>query len=524
MLTLRDVLNWDLLASHEVIAGAQGLDAEVRSVTVIDAPDAVNWVKVHELVVTTTFPVHDNPGALVHLVEQLAARKAAGLGVKLTRYLREVPANALARADELGLTVVSLPGSLAWSDLIGAIFSNVSDVGTAPQLSAIYRGFSQHRSRISTAAELLELVASFVSMPLLLAIEDETGLQIDSRGLSANEAEVFADTLLQENADPEGISRRIIAGVPIAFAGTGVGHGGAGVVAVLETHQIASETDQECLRLAVILIHGLLERAALTSTATSNTELFNDLLDPLMSAQARSLLMDRARPNTPDWQLVAARVFDPVGLDAGRLVMRLRQFARRHGALFLQSDVNAHLLAIPETDQTPRSVDTRLRELEQIWLRQAEGAPGLRYALGQAGPGALDRHALTLRHEAIEALTFGTRIGGFNRLYRHDDLLLLRLAGHPAVINDSGDSLRRFIAPLTDLGAAGEPLIDTLRIWLQEDESIPRTATRMGLHPNSVRHRLDRARKVLGVAEFGTSVRLRLHVVLQLLPILRENR
>ncbi len=110
MLKLCEILNWDKLSGHTIIAGAGALAADVHSVTVIDAPDAVNWVKAHEFVVTSTYPVQQSPDALLGLVEQLAARNAAGLGVKLTRYLLEFPNDARLRAEELGFPVISCQG------------------------------------------------------------------------------------------------------------------------------------------------------------------------------------------------------------------------------------------------------------------------------------------------------------------------------------------------------------------------------------------------------------------------------
>ena len=89
MPALRELLDWEILSGHRIINEAEALEVDVLSVTVIDASDAVNWVKAHEFVVTSTYPVQQSPNALLALIEQFAARPAAGLGVTLTRYLRE---------------------------------------------------------------------------------------------------------------------------------------------------------------------------------------------------------------------------------------------------------------------------------------------------------------------------------------------------------------------------------------------------------------------------------------------------
>lgn len=530
MLTLREILDWEILSGYTLIAGADSLGSEVLSITVIDAPDAVNWIKAREFVVTSTYPVQQSPEALVALIEQLAARNAAGLGVKLTRFLREFPDRARRRADELGLPIISLPGPLAWSDLIGRVFADGGRQSSqAAHLSAIYRGFSQHRARLGSLRELFDLVTGFVNLPVILALEDETGLRVESRGVSDAEAEGLAEKLIHGAATgthPDDTPLRLTIGTEtIAVARTGMNANGGGIVAVVERGQTTSEPELECLRLSVHLLQTLLDTNASTqSHAAGNTRLLSDLLDPLLAAEAKKLLVAQAMPDAAAaWHLVVGRIFDPGTLDRALLTLRLRQFARRRLALLrLEDDGSECMIAIPASDADAWSEDAVLREFSQIFERQAQRAAGFRYGLGQAGPAALSE-ASTLRREAEEAMAFGVRLNGFNRLSRHDDLLLMRLLAHPAVIEESRSSFLRLLDPLLAMGDQGRTLIETLRVWFQEDESMQRTAERLGMHVNTVRQRLDRCRSVLRLADLGTDTRLRLYVALQLLPMLKPG-
>ena len=265
------------------------------------------------------------------------------------------------------------------------------------------------------------------------------------------------------------------------------------------------------------VLHG---RASLRSgdPATALTELL-----PLLADEAKRLLVANGLPGTDACHVVVCRIFDPGPLDRALLTLRLNQFARRRLALLrMEEDGSGCMIAIPVSDAGARSEDAVLRELSQIFDRQAQRAPGFRYGLGQAGPAALSE-AATLRREAEEAMAFGVRLNGFNRLNRHDDLLLMRLLAHPAVIDESRASLVRLLHPVIAMGEQGMLLIETLRVWFQEDESMPRTAERLGLHVNTVRQRLERCRAALKLNDMGTNTRLRLYVALQLLPMLRPG-
>lgn len=527
MLSLREILDWEILSGHTVIAGTGSLAVDVRSVTVIDAPDAVNWVKPHEFVVTSTYPVQQSPDALVVLIEQLAARNAAGLGVKLTRYLREFPDNAYRRAEELGFPIISLPGPLAWSDLIGRVFSHGGQQQgkEAAYLSAIYRAFSQHQSGIGSLRELFELVAGFINLPLVLALENEAGLQLESRGVAAAEAEMLAEALIEgaaTGAQPDDVPLRMtVAGTKVVVARSGMGADGGGMVAVIERELTASEPDLECLRLSVHLLQTLVDANAGTrANLASNAKLLSDLLDPMLSREARNVLIAKARPPANGWHAVVARIFDADTLDAALFRLRLRQFSRRHKALlFEEEDGSEYVIAVPVPGADPRSCEAVLRELHQVFERQLEHARGLLYGLGQSGPADLSEAAV-LRREARQAMTFGIRLNGFNRISRHEDMLLLRLLAHPSVIEESRPGFLRLLDPLLAMGEQGATLMETLKVWLREDESMPRTAELLGLHVNTVRQRLERCRSALGLTDFRTDTRLRLYVALQLLPML----
>src|SRR2546429_7996365 len=108
-LPVRDVLALPTLAGARVLAGAGGLDRVVRRLNVMEVPDILPWVKPHELLLTTGYPLRHNPDALVDLVAELDERGLAALAIKLHRYLDAVPPPMLAEADRRGGPIVWLP-------------------------------------------------------------------------------------------------------------------------------------------------------------------------------------------------------------------------------------------------------------------------------------------------------------------------------------------------------------------------------------------------------------------------------
>src|SRR3954452_12247546 len=97
-LRVREVLAAPSLAGARVLAGADGLDRMVSRLNVMEVPDILPWVKPDELLLTTAYPLRDDPERLVDLVESLDAHGLAGMGIKLHRYVDALPRAALARA------------------------------------------------------------------------------------------------------------------------------------------------------------------------------------------------------------------------------------------------------------------------------------------------------------------------------------------------------------------------------------------------------------------------------------------
>jgi PucR family transcriptional regulator, purine catabolism regulatory protein len=126
-MALRGVLALDVLAGSRVLAGEAGLDRPVTRVNVMEVPDVLPYVRPDELLVTTGYALRENPERLGSLVRELHRRGVAALGVKLGRYLDEMPRSAIEAGDELAFPVVALPGSSSYDELLTAVLTAVLD-------------------------------------------------------------------------------------------------------------------------------------------------------------------------------------------------------------------------------------------------------------------------------------------------------------------------------------------------------------------------------------------------------------
>ena len=125
--SLREMLVLPALAHARVVGGAGGLDHPVRQVNVMEVPDILDWVTPDELLLTTAYPLRDDPPALLALIPRLAERGLAGLAIKPTRYIAAIPAAMIAEADRLDFPLLELPPETSFNDIITGVLTAILD-------------------------------------------------------------------------------------------------------------------------------------------------------------------------------------------------------------------------------------------------------------------------------------------------------------------------------------------------------------------------------------------------------------
>src|SRR4029450_6134118 len=162
-LSVREVLAAPCLAEARVLAGASGLDRIVSRLNVMEVPDILPWVKPHELLLTTGYPLREDPDSLVTLIGELDDRGLAALAIKLHRYLDEVPPGLLAEADRRGFPVIEFPQGVGFDDVLNEVIGTLLN----RQQAVAARSEEVHRALVSVGLEggdLVDLAAELATI------------------------------------------------------------------------------------------------------------------------------------------------------------------------------------------------------------------------------------------------------------------------------------------------------------------------------------------------------------------------
>jgi len=125
-MTIQEILDLPAMKGLRVIAGAAHIGSrQVRSVTVLDAPDACSWVREGDLIVSSGYIFKDSPETLTDLIKSLAEIGAAGLGIKTDRYIKEIPPKAIELAESSSIPLIHVPNHFAFADIIHPVLSEI---------------------------------------------------------------------------------------------------------------------------------------------------------------------------------------------------------------------------------------------------------------------------------------------------------------------------------------------------------------------------------------------------------------
>ncbi len=568
-LSVREVLDLHELRGSRVLAGAAGLDRAVERVNVMEVPDILPWVKPHELLLTTGYPLREDPGALARLVVDLDDRGLAALGVKLGRYLDELPAEMLAEADRRGFPVVAVRDDVAWDDVLEHVLTDLLD----RQASALARSEEVHRALVQVVLDgggLPELAAGLVGLlggAVVITTPDGRVLA-DGGDVEALEAAYGgrcfeASGRLRTEAEATGLTGheglagnhvvvRVVAGRVdhgriVAFSPGGTltaddvhtVERAATVAALAVTKQLAvraveSKYQGDFLR---DLLTGQVEpELAVTHAASLGWDVDRSVvvvvaeLDPLDDEPLRAGPLGTGSVGTGSVGTGSVGT-GSVGTGSVALVGRpaVERFAAAWQSVVRPRDPHAPVvgfhrevvavLGAPTGPHAAAGVDRLVREI--VREVSGDGGGGRRsFGTGVSRVAASPAQIPAAYEQARTAVRVGRRMNGPGSLAHFDGLGVFRLL---SLVEDANELASFAQESLGDLAHVDDEeardLRRTLEVLLETNLNVAETARVLHFHYNTLRYRIAKLERMLGPFTRDAHLRLSLHLALQVLQM-----
>jgi purine catabolism regulator len=520
-LTMRSVLHLPALQGAKLVAGEAGLDRPVLWSHVVDMPDPAPWVPPGYFLLTTglSWPqqAHDR-GALI---EALAARGLAGVGLAVPRYVSEFTQAERAAADRAFLPLIEIPFEIPFARITEELHHAIvaEPYRVIERSEQIHHALMQAASRDATLDDLARTLCPLVGRTV--TFEDANGSLLAHCSVDAK-----PPTAMLRCVQASESGRRLRAGdkpmrIPALPKHTGacvacpirIGGELVAVVWIMEGDHPLSELDHRAAEYAALVaaIHIAHQReiaareAALGhASVLALLESEEDALDGPESAsrleRVRLLGFDPTKRYRVGIVVVPeAESFAREGIARrDRVAECVREALKRNGAGALVSAVlNRVPFLLPEAASLEAVVSAcRDARLSFVAGRAYSGAAGVRRSY----------------REALSLLRYRNRPA----VCRFDDVLV------PRVIGGDRDARRTFVEDrigplLAQRGGSG--LVAALVAFARSGFRLREGASALGIHANTLRYRLNRISETLGLQLGEPDVRFELQLLVRILEL-----
>lgn len=557
--TVREAMQLEGFALCVLVAGAQGLDRTIEWVRVIETPETAAKARPGELLLTTAFPIRDDPAAQVELISTIARVGGAGLVVKPGLYLDTLPIGMAEAADRQGIPLFTLSQDIPWVDLMSPLLERIINAEHArlKQSMQIHRRFTELALDGKGIDDICRALAELVGSAVV--VEDATFHLLAHAGGSDVDRH-RRDTIARHGTPPRvlydpGIQRmlreveanrgpmkvppfpklgmdrdRIIA--PITAARQLLGF-----ISLIDHPPESEEMAFMAVEHAatVVALALMKEREVAAAESSVRGEFLEDLIQGTYGDEAAALRRSRhiGYPMAGNHVLLIVDIDDFRGFHRSRqltedMIQALkRDFTRRVGGVIRRtfpkalvgsrSDSVVGLLPLGAEaeghEARVRALGTQVREVISEWKA------GFTVSVGYSAAAAAPADIASAHREVRSVMETLTRFGRRDQVVAAADLgvtgLLAGMADERLV-----EFAKRHLGTLVEHdGRRNGNLIETLRAYLEEGEQ-QAAARRLGVHPNTLRYRLDRVTEISGADLTNPETRLNLAVALRVQGLL----
>jgi purine catabolism regulator len=475
-LTLGDLLEQEDLGLTLATGPADALQRPLAGAHSVDLPNPGRWTYADWLVLSTGLQLEHDPDSAATLVAELVEARICALGFGLRPVFESVPESLLKAAEDAGLPVVTVPESTPFGVVIERVFRSAlsEEVRASQRMVAMQRylmdALGEDQPVASAIARLAELLHGQAALLTREGHVDQCVGRLPTEALW----QAIADRppALQE-IDVEG---RTYLAVPVPRRGGGVQRW---LVVGGDPHGGSQGLSRVAAHAAVPLLTAIDQLAGVRRGQQRAVR--GAMLDGLLSGRADRQLERQLRAAGFDG---AGRATVAVVLAEQRdeALATLEDELDQAGVAFLADDREGRLVVLLQGEPAivARLVQRLAERLELATIGVGGGVP------------LLDGAARSLREAQLAADSaraegqLGVRdfggLGVTTAILAEVDLDPVRLHADP---------LMRTLAQQPDA-------VHTLQVYFESDLSVPATAERLHLHPNSLRYRLQRIEQAVG--------------------------
>lgn len=155
------------------IAGENGINHPITGINIMDNPDTVPWLKEHELVLSTGY-IFTKTEIYKNIILNLHKQGCSGLGIKIHRYMENLPKEMLEQANKLDFPIFSIPFSSTMEEIVNLVYYEMfrNEMSESEQITLFYHEVMETALKHYKALPVLKKISQLIQLPVFLTSPD----------------------------------------------------------------------------------------------------------------------------------------------------------------------------------------------------------------------------------------------------------------------------------------------------------------------------------------------------------------
>ncbi|KGK86498.1 sugar diacid utilization regulator [Desulfosporosinus sp. HMP52] len=547
-ITVKDAMKIGPLSTSEIVAGYQTLDNVVKGVTIMEAPDIVNWLAGGELLLTSLYAAPAGTLNYKDFVRKLAEKGVAAIAIKVGRFVERIPEDMIEAANQYGLPIIELDANVRFVDVMYPIMAELfnNQVVKLNYYKIIQERFTALALHCLGLEKIIRTLEDLIGNPV--AVYDRNFKSMSTTTPQIEKFMEIADLFQKESLNEKlSFYRQMVRfpdlgeePIPQVVVPIRAFNQVKAYLTVVEINKRLQEMDLICLEhAATVVTLDLVKKVAVQEV---EQKFQNDLLENLITGNtALNNTLERAA--LIGWDLTKPYtivLFDIDNIDGilantkespdkmylqglkSDVVSIITNAVRKHTKNFILGTKNdAIILLWPSPEVYNCLLDQIKKTGKEIQEQIKKKVKSVSVAIG-IGDVALKVDEIPRSFkEARDAITFGRMIQGQHVIEAFSELGVFRILCKFAERNELHSFVPKQLLVLMEHDKINEAdLLKTLEIFLDCNGNASKAAKKLFIHYKTILYRLERIKEITGMDLETNEHRLEIEMGLKIIRLL----
>ncbi|AFM39873.1 sugar diacid utilization regulator [Desulfosporosinus acidiphilus SJ4] len=547
-ITVEKLLKLESLRTSQVVAGVQGLRNTVKGVTIMEAPDIVDWLAGGELLLTSLYSTLGGKVNYREFIQNLAAKGVSALAIKIRRFVDKIPSEILETADEVDLPIIELEGNVRYVDIMYPAMEMLfnKQVIELKYYKEIQERFTALALQCEGLAKITKTLAELIENPVSIFDNQKKCLHTtDERFHNFEGMTTFYEgDLLSKNFNSYRIKFCDLKEEPVYQVVVPIQALGQvrAYLIVTEINQPMREMDFICLDQATTVV--TLEMVRRFAVREVEQKFSNDFVEKLISGEievsgirerANLLELDINHPFVvvlfslkyldeclADTKIKQDKIaFQGIKAEIQSLIMNVMRMRMKDFILGHKGDSIIVLWPVKVSSQTIEEIKRAGREVQNNAKKRWKK---IMIGIGISNEAAEIEEIPRSYKEAQDALIYGEMLQGEGAISWFQDLGVYRMLCKFGQTNNLDEFLPKALRKLFDYDQQNQTeLLKSLQVFLEYNGNSSKAAKALFIHYKTLLYRLERIKEVTGLDLEDNQNRLELELGLKIIQILNHR-